>query len=136
MNCTSAGETGGSVARVVGGRVRVGFPGAPGWTTTGFDGVACCAKTCNENRLTRVLADASTHEYTATPNTTRISEVHLNLRGLTRRKYLSILELTLSHLAASSHSFGASEQDFRSVGRVTRIVVLICELARLLIPLN
>ena len=41
MNCTSAGETGGRVALVVLGRVRVGFPGAPGWTTTGVDGAVC-----------------------------------------------------------------------------------------------
>lgn len=39
MNCVSAGECGGNVARVEGGSVRVGWPGAPGWTTTGV----CCA---------------------------------------------------------------------------------------------
>jgi len=38
MNCASAAEAGGSVALVVEGRVRVGFPGAPGWTTTGVAG--------------------------------------------------------------------------------------------------
>src|SRR5215216_195903 len=43
MNCTSAGEFGGNVARVEGGSVRVGWPGAPGWTTIGAQ--ACCAET-------------------------------------------------------------------------------------------
>ena len=38
MNRVSAGECGGNVARVEGGSVRVGWPGAPGWTTTGV----CC----------------------------------------------------------------------------------------------
>jgi hypothetical protein len=41
MNRVSAGECGGNVARVDGGNVRVGWPGAPGWTTTG---VCCAAK--------------------------------------------------------------------------------------------
>jgi len=41
MNCVSAGECGGKVARVVDGNVRVGWPGAPGWTITGVS----CAQT-------------------------------------------------------------------------------------------
>jgi hypothetical protein len=44
MNSTSFGERGGSVARVVGGSVREGSPGAPGCTTTGGNlESACCA---------------------------------------------------------------------------------------------
>jgi hypothetical protein len=77
MNCTSAGETGGSVALVVGGRVRVGFPGAPGWTTTGLDGAVCCAQTRKENKLVSVLAAANMHKHAATLDTTRIAQVHL-----------------------------------------------------------
>jgi hypothetical protein len=50
MNCTSAGERDGSVALVDGGSVRVGWPGAPGCTTTGLAGSACCAQTGSENR--------------------------------------------------------------------------------------
>src|SRR5215470_3660924 len=98
MNCTSAGEAGGSVPLVVGGRIRVGFPGAPGWTTTGGAGSVCCAQTRKEDRLARVLAAASTHEHAATLSTTRISQVHLTRRGLTCRKYPIIVDLTLSHL--------------------------------------
>jgi len=53
MNCTSAGEYGGNVARVEGGSVRVGWPGAPGWTTTGVAGSACCAETDSDNKHAR-----------------------------------------------------------------------------------
>jgi len=49
MNCTFAGEVGGSVARVDGGNVRVGSPGAPGWTTTGAGGADCCAESSENN---------------------------------------------------------------------------------------
>lgn len=74
MNCTSAGEAGGSVALVVEGRVRVGLPGAPGWTTTGDGGEVCCAQTRKGTKLPRVIAAASTHEHTETLNA--VSHVH------------------------------------------------------------
>jgi hypothetical protein len=45
MNFTSAGECGGNIARVEDGSILVGWPGAPGWTTTGF-----CAETGRENK--------------------------------------------------------------------------------------
>jgi len=77
MNCASDGEAGGSAALVVGGRVRVGFPGAPGWTTTGVDGEVCCAETRKENKLARALAAASAHKHAATLDTTRISQARL-----------------------------------------------------------
>src|SRR5215510_2873193 len=99
MNCASAGEAGGSAPLVVGGRVRVGFPGAPGWTTTGAAGAACCAQTRKEDKLARVLATASAHEHAATLNATRISQVRLRWRGLTCRMYLIIVGLTLSYSA-------------------------------------
>jgi len=101
MNCTSAGEVGGSVARVVGGRVRVGFPGAPGWTTAGVDGEVCCAETRKENKLARALAAASTHKHATTLDTTGISQLRLTQTYLMCRKYLNIVELTLSHLAGT-----------------------------------
>jgi hypothetical protein len=56
MNCTSAGEDGGNVALVDGGKVFVGWPGAPGWTTTGVLGSACCAKIDSDNKHARVAA--------------------------------------------------------------------------------
>src|SRR5262245_56808596 len=77
MNCTSATEAGGSVPFIVGGRVRVGFPGAPGWTTTGAGGSACCAQRPEEKPLAGLLADTSMAEHAATPNTTRNPQVHL-----------------------------------------------------------
>src|SRR5579859_23088 len=42
VNSTSACDRGGSVPVVDAGNVRPGLPGAPGWTTTGFTGAACC----------------------------------------------------------------------------------------------
>src|ERR1700741_2089488 len=46
MNCVSAAECGGKVARVDAGKARVGWPGAPGWTTTG----ASCAETDSDKK--------------------------------------------------------------------------------------
>ena len=43
MNAASAGAMGGSVAFVEEGSVLVGFPGAPGCTTTGAAASLCCA---------------------------------------------------------------------------------------------
>jgi hypothetical protein len=59
MNWTSAGEVGGNVARVEGGNVRVGWPGAPGWTTTGVAGSACWAETDSDNKHARAPAAKS-----------------------------------------------------------------------------
>jgi hypothetical protein len=77
MNCTSAGEIGGSLALVVEGSVRVGFPGAPGWTTTGFEVEVCCAETRKENKLASVLAAPSTPKHAAILDTPRITRVDL-----------------------------------------------------------
>ncbi len=104
MNWTSAGEAGGSLPFMVGGRTRVGFPGAPGCTTTGVAGAGCWAQTRQEGKLARVLAAASTHEHAATPRTTRISQVHLRQRGLTCRMYLIIVGLTLSSNSVAKRS--------------------------------
>src|SRR5687768_4014668 len=49
MNRTSAGDRGGRVALVEGGNLRVGWPGAPGCTTTGAEGLVCCAQTRTDN---------------------------------------------------------------------------------------
>jgi hypothetical protein len=60
MNSTSFGERGGSRALVDGGRVRVGWPGAPGCTTTGGAGEsACCAQTGSDNKHVRAPAAIS-----------------------------------------------------------------------------
>src|SRR5262245_15223694 len=98
MNCVSAGETGGSAPFVVGGRTRVGFPGAPGWTTTGDAGAACCAQTLKEGKLARALVATSAHKHAAKLNTTRISHGRPTWRGLTLRMRLIIVSLTLSPL--------------------------------------
>ena len=56
MNCTSAGERGGSVALVVAGKVRVGWPGAPGCTMTGAVRSLCWAHTGSARKAVRVMA--------------------------------------------------------------------------------
>src|ERR1700760_4180784 len=43
MNSTSAADFGGRAARVDGGSLLLGAPGAPGCTTTGCPGLVCCA---------------------------------------------------------------------------------------------
>ena len=63
MNCTSAGERGGSVALVDGGSVRVGWPGAPGCTRVGGAGSACCAQTDTENKPARENAAISARRH-------------------------------------------------------------------------
>ena len=47
------------MARVEGGSVRVGWPGAPGWTTTGAAGSACWAETDSDNKHARAPAAQS-----------------------------------------------------------------------------
>ena len=66
MNFTSAGVAGGNVALVEDGSLRVGWPGAPGWTTTGVLGSACCAETDSDNKHTIILAAQSPLRETAT----------------------------------------------------------------------
>ena len=50
MNSTSFAEFGGNFARVVDGNDLVGWPGAPGWTTTGVAGSGDCAETEGDNK--------------------------------------------------------------------------------------
>src|SRR6202035_1702276 len=61
MNSTSACERGGRVALVDGGSVLLGWPGAPGCTTTGLGGSVCCADIVYEKlaakKATRRSAD-------------------------------------------------------------------------------
>jgi hypothetical protein len=52
MKLTSASERGGSVARVDGGSVLLGFPGAPGCTTTGFAESVCCVCAAEQKEAT------------------------------------------------------------------------------------
>ena len=56
MNFTSASEGGGNVARVEDGSVRVGCPGAPGWTTIGAGGSTCCAETDSASKHAKAPA--------------------------------------------------------------------------------
>src|ERR1700722_594985 len=68
MNSTSACDSGGSVALVEGGSVLLGFPGAPGCTTTG--GVAespCCARPEAQRKAVAALATSSMPHTTPAP---------------------------------------------------------------------
>ena len=56
MNSTSAGDRGGRMAGVDDGSVLLGAPGAPGCTTTGFAGSACCARATGEKETAETLA--------------------------------------------------------------------------------
>ena len=61
MNSMSACDRGGSVGLVVGGRLLLGSPGAPGWTTAGnCSGVCVCACTTVNGRHTQAVAPNST----------------------------------------------------------------------------
>jgi len=72
MNSTSFGERGGSVARVVVDNIRVGWPGAPGCTTTGgVLGSACCGQTGIDKKKVRALAAMSPFRDAATLITDR-----------------------------------------------------------------
>jgi hypothetical protein len=72
MNSTSFGEWGGSVAFVDGGNVRVGWPGAPGCTTTGGAGdSASCAQTGSDKKQVRAPAAISPLRGAATLRTDR-----------------------------------------------------------------
>ena len=60
IKATSAGERCGSVAWVEGGRVLLGFPGAPGWTTTGVLAESvCCACAGSRNKISGAHTDTS-----------------------------------------------------------------------------
>jgi hypothetical protein len=74
MNFTSASEIGGSCALVEGGRVRLGWPGAPGCITTG-----CCARTGNEKKQGIIAAAKSTLRDNSTPLTRRSLRLHSEL---------------------------------------------------------
>jgi hypothetical protein len=56
MNSTSARESGGNLAFVDGGKVFVGWPGAPGCTTTGPEESPCCEVAGKEKKTIDAVA--------------------------------------------------------------------------------
>src|SRR5438046_8025305 len=100
INSTSFGERGGSVALVDGGSVRVGWPGAPGCTTTGVAGSACCAQTGSENKPARVVAATSPLRHAATPLTDRSLGLPLKCKDLIGVEWSSTEGFTLSQSTA------------------------------------
>src|ERR1700731_2533612 len=59
INSASACDRGGSFALVDGESVLLGFPGAPGCTTTGFAGSLCCARAVERKEAAGVPAASS-----------------------------------------------------------------------------
>src|SRR5215471_18224972 len=59
MNSTSARESGGNLAFVDGGRVLVGWPGAPGCTTTGVEESRCCETEGKGKKTTKAVAGSN-----------------------------------------------------------------------------
>jgi hypothetical protein len=70
MNSTSACDRGGSVALVDGGSVLLGRPGAPGCTTTGFEGSVCCAHIAEEKSPAEQKKPAGALAATSMPHST------------------------------------------------------------------
>src|SRR5271154_6732586 len=68
MNSTSACDRAGKTPLVDGGRVLLGFPGAPGCTTTGpVAGFDCCPRTGNESKPAAALDASNTAHTSAEP---------------------------------------------------------------------
>src|ERR1700693_3967411 len=67
MNSTSACDRGGNVALVEGGSVLLGFPGAPGCTTTGAVAESPCCACASIEKHARALAASSMTHSTAAP---------------------------------------------------------------------
>src|ERR1043166_1758547 len=59
MNSTSAGERGGSVPFVDGGKVLVGWPGAPGCTPPGAEESRACDLAGQQKKTTRAVASSN-----------------------------------------------------------------------------
>jgi len=102
MNCTSAGEYGGNVARVEGGSARVGWPGAPGWTTTGVAGSACCAETDSDNKHARAPVansrELESNHFIALISVSRWLEIRTKKQSLRHRE-----EIKLGHRYGSPY---------------------------------
>jgi hypothetical protein len=82
MNSTSAFDHFGGVPFVEGGSVRLGLPGAPGCTTTGFAESACFARAGEEKKPVAALAARSMPHTTADP----LAEWRLRLRSRRTRQ--------------------------------------------------
>src|SRR6266853_2648851 len=88
MNSTSACDRGGSVGLVDGGSVRLGLPGAPGCTTTGFAGSVCCAHLAGEKRPVKQKKTAEALAARNMPHSTPDPLPEWSLR-LRRKQYRS-----------------------------------------------
>src|SRR5271154_5632250 len=77
MNSTSACDRAGKTPLVDGGSVLLGFPGAPGCTTTGpAAGFDCCPRTAKESKPAAALDASSTAHTSAETLAVRSSGLH------------------------------------------------------------
>ena len=68
MNSASAADRGGRAARVDGGSVLLGAPGAPGCTTTGCAELFCCACAADAKKSAETLAASNASTARAEPD--------------------------------------------------------------------
>src|ERR1700683_416304 len=90
MNSTSACDHCGGAPFVVGGSVLLGFPGAPGCTTTGGAGSLCCARTAHQKNPVAPPAASIMPHSTADPLAERSLLSPPNRQSFHFRAYLNI----------------------------------------------
>src|SRR5882724_4431055 len=84
IKATSAGERCGSVAWVEGGRVLLGFPGAPGCTTTGvFAESVCCACAEGKSAISGMQTDTSAQKIGAVAPADQIFRLRQHKKSFT-----------------------------------------------------
>src|SRR5258706_7416634 len=98
IKATSAGERRGSVAWVEGGRVLLGFPGAPGWTTTGaLAESVCCACAESKNEISGRHTDTSTQKIGAVARADQIFPLRRYTKSFTALRTHPFLMHTSYH---------------------------------------
>src|ERR1700684_2865272 len=90
MNFTSACDHCGGAPFVVGGSVLLGFPGAPGCTTTGVAESPCCARAAQQKKTVPALAASSMPHSTADPLAERSLRSPPKRQSFHVRAYLNI----------------------------------------------
>src|SRR5690349_16527806 len=104
INSTSACDSGGRVALVEGGRVLLGWPGAPGCTTTGLTESFCCARAGKEKKPVEVLATNKT------PAVSKISGNSCRVRSGFSLYFSSGLCVPIKHQAARKYTPGSPRE--------------------------
>src|SRR6202050_2537870 len=108
MNSTSAFDHCGGAPFVVGGSVLLGFPGAPGCTTTGAAESPCCARAPHHIKPAATLAASSMPHSAADPLAERSLRSPPKPQSFHFRAYLNISVVTslLNHRSRPSTPSG------------------------------